>query len=578
LPIQARIRQEFEARWEKKVFSNPAPKSPLEVQPALAVRFSQVALKHVSFGPLSSREQAVERVKQTLGAKNLGISQVSKITESNYGERSAHFIPQSFYHEIRENDVSPHICQVIALSRITKESLVHWLSVFGFRLDDIPRLQAKLHSERTVVLTSTTYDKHALVPWFPTVGVPLGADRFVPLVQIAGRRLHSESVEAIERRTRAQYLYLKIGRCDALAFPELVPGSICRVDPRKTNILPRSAESGKRHIYAVEHSWGISCSHIDPSGDGRISLVSSQLPYLTKELTLNKNASVLGTVDLEIRPLRNVAKPRVLPFKNLGRAPSRQSGAESMAPLSHLIRASRERLGMHFREASHLAGHVARELQDARYSVAVGSLSDYEASDAVPRHIHKIISLCILYCIDFWTFLAAAGLATERVDDGPASSDKRDAQNVVSSDDAGVVPKDVAPVGDALGQIEEIPLFLQHNLEDVTQLRGLSRNDCFWMGHNTRRLHPLLDGAFLLVVNKKRKRIATNGWTSPWDRPLYLVLKRDGTHVCGLCSLSAGTLTVHPHPDVDGIAERFKLGQDAEVVGQVVCLVRRLTE
>lgn len=554
--------------------------SSAEAEPSSPKPYSKGTTKVVSFpSALPTQEDLIDQVRCALAAKNLSVSQTSKITESLHGQQSASFIPQTFYHDLRENSASPHICQVIALSRLTNEPLVHWLSLFGFRLDDIPRLQAKLHGERTVILTSTTYDKCAFVPWSWAPKMPPAADGFVPLVQIAGRRLCRERVEVIEQLSRGRYLYLKIGRRDVLAFPELVPGSICRVDPRKTDLVSRDEKSGKRPIYAVEHSSGVCCCHANETGDGKINLISNQLPYPAKEVTLNKDGSILGTVDLEIRPLRNSVMPRVLPFKNLGRAANWPFGGISMASLNNLIRASRERLGMHFREASQLAAQVAKELQDTRYSVAVGTLSDYEASNAIPRHIHKIISLCILYCIDFWTFLAAAGLTdptTETSDREAASLNGRTTQGLNCGNNCANRP--TSPVGtcEAIEQFEEIPLFLQHNLEDMTHLRTLSTSDWFWVGHNTRQLHPLLEGAFLIAMNKKRKRIAGNGWTSQWDRPLYLVLKRDGNYVCGSCSVSGDTLTVHPHPDVTGITERFKLARDAEIIGEVVCVVRRL--
>lgn len=582
LPIQAGIQKEpHGSPWHQGALSASMKRaSSAEAEPSSPNGYSKATAKVVCFpSALPTQEGVIDQIRCALAAKNLSVSQASKITESLHGQHSASFIPQTFYQDLRENTASPHICQVIALSHLTNEPLVRWLSLFGFRLDDIPRLQAKLHGERTVILTSTTYDKYALVPWFWAKRVSPPADGFAPLVQIAGRRLCREPVEVIERLSTGRYLYLKIGRRDALAFPELVPGSICRVDPQKTNLASDGRRSGKRPIYAVAHASGVCCCHVNETGDGKINLVSNQLSYPAKELTLTKECSILGTVDLEIRPLRNSAAPRVLPFQNSGRATNWPYGAVPMASLSGLIRGSRERLGMHFREASKLAAQVAKELQDDRYSVAVGTLSDYEASNAVPRHIHKIVSLCILYCIDFSTFLAAAGLAeTTRDTSNPeaAGLGAGTTRRLNCGNDFLAKPTDSANAWGPIEQFEEIPLFLQHNLEDITRLRALSISDCFYVGHNTRRLHPLLDGAFLIAVNKRRKRIVRNGWTSQWDRPLHLVLKRDGSYVCGACSLSGDTLTVHPHPDVIGVTERFKLGQDAEIVGEVVCVVRRL--
>jgi hypothetical protein len=48
-------------------------------------------------------------------------------------------------------------------------------------------------------------------------------------------------------------------------------------------------------------------------------------------------------------------------------------------------------------------------LQNPEYRIPLGLLSDYEASDRFPRHIAKIITLCVIYGIDFWELMRAGG-------------------------------------------------------------------------------------------------------------------------------------------------------------------------
>ena len=43
-------------------------------------------------------------------------------------------------------------------------------------------------------------------------------------------------------------------------------------------------------------------------------------------------------------------------------------------------------------------------------SIALGLLSDYEAMGRLPRHIAKILSLCIVYCMDIVEVLESAGV------------------------------------------------------------------------------------------------------------------------------------------------------------------------
>ena len=67
-------------------------------------------------------------------------------------------------------------------------------------------------------------------------------------------------------------------------------------------------------------------------------------------------------------------------------------------------------MGLSLREASAMSRRVARELGDPQYFAAPGSLSDYEAVDTSPRHIHKVITLCAVYGLHFWTFLKSTGV------------------------------------------------------------------------------------------------------------------------------------------------------------------------
>jgi hypothetical protein len=67
-----------------------------------------------------------------------------------------------------------------------------------------------------------------------------------------------------------------------------------------------------------------------------------------------------------------------------------------------------------FREAHRLTRVVATIQGNPDYSVALGLLSDYEAMGRLPRHIAKIVSLCIAFCMDIRELLEVAGV---KVDD-----------------------------------------------------------------------------------------------------------------------------------------------------------------
>jgi hypothetical protein len=82
--------------------------------------------------------------------------------------------------------------------------------------------------------------------------------------------------------------------------------------------------------------------------------------------------------------------------------------------ISTLLRSSRARTGLTLRAAHQKTIRIAQLLRNTDYRIPLGLLSDYEATDRFPRHIAKIISLCVVYGIDFWQLMKAGG---SQVDD-----------------------------------------------------------------------------------------------------------------------------------------------------------------
>src|ERR1700731_743457 len=68
--------------------------------------------------------------------------------------------------------------------------------------------------------------------------------------------------------------------------------------------------------------------------------------------------------------------------------------------LKGLLRSSRLRVGLSFREASGMSRWIASTLSDELYFAAPSTLSDYETLSDPPRHIQKIITLAALLHAD----------------------------------------------------------------------------------------------------------------------------------------------------------------------------------
>jgi len=470
----------------------------------------------------------------------------------------------------------PNIYELFALSHLSNYRLVDWLSVFGLQLDEIPRLQTGLNRRRTVILDSTNYDKEAWVSWFQASATPLEPRKIIPIAQIV-KHAGACRARSIERWNRKSFLYVKVGQEDALAFPELVPGSVVRVDPQVTSVSDRSgAVHSPRPLYLVEHSKGLTCCRLNCIDAERVALICAREPSVNLEFRLDKEIRILGVADLEIHPLKNVPCACLSAefAKEWSPAPIRQE-TDRMTP-GEVIRSLRLRCGLQFREASRMSKEIAEDLGDTRYFMTPSSLFSYERLGTLPRHIHKIMSLCIIYSSALWDLLSSAGMNLAQLGQEPIPEDllSRVLPGKLRHPSHNDDPPQLSIFPETL--FEEIPLFLGGSLPNVFGLSGFSSRDVFWTGGSRRPFHPLLDGSYFIVVNRRAKRAVQPRLNMPWESPLCLILMRDGTYVCSPCVVEKGALILHPHPDSSLPTMKFRNRKEAEIIGQAVAIVRKL--
>ena len=528
----------------------------------------------------ASKLELVERVKTILSSRGLTLYQISQRTKSIYGRSSLYFLPHNLYHDLNLGTFTPSLHQVFALSHISDYRLNDWLRVFGFNLENITRLQVLLPSKRTMVLDSSLADPESWIPWFQNKRGNLSPSGIAPLGQFldfaAPRRLRSLSSK------KNTFVYAKVGREDAFAFPDLLPGSIVRADTRLAKtMLPTGNGRASKCLFLIEHANGFCCCRLQPSGKNRVMPLSTQLPFAQIELRLYEELRVLGVLDLEIRSLLKPQEPDVP--KELATHWRPSSLMPQERKLSHLFRAARSRMGLSFRDASAMSRRIASELGDEQYFAASGSLSDYEALDRPPRHIHKAITLCAAYGLQFSTFFKSAGMNLEDAGKSPIP-DRLVGRNPPASARGSAGEIDRPTVNDFLGQLlrqsGHMPFFLRESLPDLSGLKSPSLHDFFLVGGESNPLHPLLVNGLLVIVNRHRKKPIYSRSKPPWQQPLFMLLRRDGTYMCGCCSSENGTLVIHPYsnvclPDYHR-PEWLRNHQDAEVVGEIVTIARTL--
>jgi hypothetical protein len=517
-----------------------------------------------------------ERVKAILGSKDLTLHQVSRRSAVLFGRRSRCYLPHNLYYDVQGGIFSPSIFQLFALSRISNYSLFDWLRVFGFAVEAIPRLQIQLPSARTILLDPSLDDPNSLIPWLRHSRSSILPPSVAPLSHML-EWTEPQRLGALANLKHRGFLYAKIGYQDALAFPELLAGSIVRINPTMTDELPIGNKSGlSKRLFLVEHANGFFCCHVRVVGNDRIAVVSTQLPYPQPEFKLPQEAKLLGVADLEIRNLQDPRPPRLAREV----AKNREPGPTDSSPpkLGSLLRHARIRIGLSFRSASAISRQIANLLADARYFGSPGSLSDYEALDVPPRHFHKIITFCVIYSLRLDSILETLGLSPQDAGGEPIPDIFMDRASSVdvhirSVDTDGSEHDHV--LKQLLGQLKEIPFFLRGSIGCLSGLTNPSLRDCFWIGGVTNHRHAYLAGGLLVLVNRHRKKPDDCDTKPSWQQPLYVILRRDGTYQCGCCEFRDKHLVVHSY--INGFDETEMLeANDAEIVGQIVTVLRTL--
>jgi hypothetical protein len=514
------------------------------------------------------------RIRSILSTRNLNLHAVSQNSEAVFGHASPFVLPHNLYYELRTQAFSPSLHQLFALSRLTNYRLADWAHFFGLDLEQIPRLQILLPNKRTVLLDSSLSDPESSVRWFQEKTIEPAVPPVAPLSQLlkAGPMVRQKALIKSNGKT---FLYAKVGSEDAMAFPDLLPGSIVRIAADGGALSSQQIQVSTNQIFLVEHAAGIRCCRLLHNRRNRILLVSTHLPYAQMELELHREAKVLGPVDLEVRPLVRFEAPEI-PAK-LERRWKPEPLAGRVMRFSKFLCAARMKMALSLREASRLSERIAAVLEDERYFMSASALSDYEAGDSIPGPFQKAVSLCVLYGIGFWSLLEAAGIPERGAgkDSIPDSLLPRSGQPQTAIDSV-QIREQAGVVGELLRRLDEIPLFLKGSIATLTGLASPSMRSIYWVGGIKEPLHPYLANALLVSVDRHKKRPIDSRSRPPWEQLIYVLLKRDGTYLVGPCGQENGALVIHPDRQHLKLQEEFRNRRDAELVGQVCAIVRRL--
>jgi transcriptional regulator with XRE-family HTH domain len=232
----------------------------------------------------------------------------------------------------------------------------------------------------------------------------------------------------------------------------------------------------------------------------------------------------------------------------------------------------RERLRLRFRDVEEASSRIAARRRNDEFTVALSRLADIENKGTMPS-AYRLYSLCAIYGLDMVEVLSWYGISlstlpadstvVEHTRTHPICFKPEDGEiQVPISLDPGIDLSRTVFLSRIIQRWGKLPLLLLNNVDLRNHRYGL-------IGTEDWSMFPLIPPGSLVVIDDTKRRIATSGWATEFERPIYFLEHRDG-YVCGWCTLRDGRLVVQPHPASLCDPESYSFPEEIEVIGQVM--------
>jgi len=234
------------------------------------------------------------------------------------------------------------------------------------------------------------------------------------------------------------------------------------------------------------------------------------------------------------------------------------------------LKRTREQLRLTYRDVEEASQHIAGLRGSDEFSIALSRLADIENKGTVPT-IYRLYSLCAIYRLDLDEVLKWYGVPVERLASEAFQLGLDETHRVQFAPDGPVAAPQLREEGINSNQTTFLsPMIREWGRMPLSLLRGLDarRYGYGLIGLEDRSMYPILQPGSLVLIDQGRRKIAVDGWTDEYDRPIYF-LERRGGYLCGWCAATGGRLVVQPHPASQGSAAVFE-PKEIDVIGQVI--------
>jgi len=236
------------------------------------------------------------------------------------------------------------------------------------------------------------------------------------------------------------------------------------------------------------------------------------------------------------------------------------------------LKRARERLRLKYRDVEEASTRIAARHGNDEFIVALSRLADIENKGTIPS-FYRLYSLCAIYRLDMievlsWYKVSLAELPqdadviqhakTHAV--GFQANDEGEVQAPLALDPGLDISKTVF-LSRLIQRWGKLPLILLNNIDLKNYRYGL-------IGADDWRMFPYVPPGSLVVIDDTRRKIATSGWTSEHDRPIYFLEHREG-YACSWCTQRDNHLILQPSPVSFCDPEIYAYPDDIEVLGQV---------
>jgi transcriptional regulator with XRE-family HTH domain len=230
----------------------------------------------------------------------------------------------------------------------------------------------------------------------------------------------------------------------------------------------------------------------------------------------------------------------------------------------------REKLKLTYRDVEKASQQIAARRERDEFAIALSRLADIENKGTVPT-IFRLYSLCAIYRLDAQEVLRWYGVPLEMLASESLNISLNETHITHFSGDG---PATV-PTPAELSLDLNSTTFLSHVVRrwGKTAIRLLNGVDLRqhrfgFVGLEDWSMHPVLHPGSLVLIDEGKRRIASTGWATELERPIYFLEHRT-RYLCGWCSETGDQVMVQPHPSSQQNPVLFDAGE-IDVIGQVV--------